>query len=178
MQFSFGQPDNGIIQTAYIVEDIHSAMATWVRDLNVGPWFLLESFTGEDPVYRGEPSKAEVMLAMAFAGHMMIELIQLKDEHPSVYREYRDTRGFGFHHHGLATMQFEASQQEMESRGYELAFLARVPTGDRVAYYDTGGVTPGFIELIEGSPTMDAFFGGMYSAAVAWDGEDPVRPFA
>jgi hypothetical protein len=44
-QFDFGRPDNGVIQMAYIVEDIGTAMS-WTRELNVGPWFLLEHFTG------------------------------------------------------------------------------------------------------------------------------------
>jgi hypothetical protein len=51
--FNFGQPDNGIIQMAYIVPDIHAAMHQWSTDLRVGPWFLLDHFSGVDPIYRG-----------------------------------------------------------------------------------------------------------------------------
>jgi hypothetical protein len=43
---NFGQPDDGVIQMAYVVEDIRQAMDTWVKKLNVGPWFPLDSFTG------------------------------------------------------------------------------------------------------------------------------------
>ena len=83
----FGQPERGIIQMAYVVADIRAAMDQWTLDLHVGPWFLLDHFTGEDPTYRGAPSQAAVTLAMAFAGHMQIELLQPLDDHPSVYRE-------------------------------------------------------------------------------------------
>ena len=70
-----------------MVADIRAAIAYWIRDCKVGPWFLLDHFTGEHPVYRGAPSQADVAIAMAFAGHMQIELIQPNDDHPSVYRE-------------------------------------------------------------------------------------------
>ena len=49
---SFGQPDDGIIQMAYLVADIHWAMDLWISKLKVGPWFLLPSFSGIDAQYR------------------------------------------------------------------------------------------------------------------------------
>ena len=48
----FGQPDDGIIQMAYVVPDIHAAMSTWATKLKVGPWFLLDHFTGQIHVGR------------------------------------------------------------------------------------------------------------------------------
>ncbi|HEY0300191.1 MAG TPA: hypothetical protein VGC36_02590, partial [Rhizomicrobium sp.] len=67
---NFGQPDKGIMQMAYVVPDLRAAIDEWVKRLNVGPWFVLDHFTGVDPVYRGAPSKADITLAMSFAGHM------------------------------------------------------------------------------------------------------------
>jgi hypothetical protein len=175
--FNFGQPDDGVIQMAYIVPDIDAAMRSWSENLKVGPWFLLDSFTGVDPMYRGAPSQADVKLAMGFAGHMQIELIQPKDEHPSVYREVRDGRGWGFHHYGMATRTFQADLDRYESKGYELAFLCGVPTGGSVGYLDTKGELPGMLELIEVGDTMESLFTKFYLASVGWDGTDPVRPF-
>jgi hypothetical protein len=37
----FGQPDDGIIQMAYVVPDLRAAINTWVEQLGVGPWFVL-----------------------------------------------------------------------------------------------------------------------------------------
>lgn len=175
---AFGQPDDGVIQMAYVVEDIRSAMRKWVTELNVGPWFLLDSFTGVDPLYRGKPSEASITLAMSFAGHMMVELIQEHTPAPSVYREMIETRGYGFHHWGLATNDFEKSVEQYQSSGYELAFLAGVPTGGRVAYMDTSRDLPGMVELIELGAAFDDVFGRFYRATIEWDGKDPVRTFA
>lgn len=174
---NFGQPDDGVFQMAYVVEDIHASMEQWTRDLKAGPWFLLDHFTGDDPVYRGGPSKADVAIAMGFCGHMQIELIQPNDDHPSVYREVIDQRGFGFHHFGIGTHDFDADLEKYEARGYELAFKAGVPTGGAVGYLDTKGAAPGFIELIPVNPATNEVFTRFYRESLAWDGSEPVRPF-
>ena len=145
----FGQPDDGIIQMAYVVPDVRAAMSAWVEKVKVGPWFLLEHFTGNDPKYRGRDSTADVAIAMSFAGHMNIELIQPNNEAPSVYREWIERRGYGFHHWGRATWQFDQDVERYRAAGHELVFLAGVPTGGRVAYMDTTADLPGYVELIE-----------------------------
>jgi hypothetical protein len=104
----FGQPQTGVFQIAYVVEDIEAGMGRWVEQLNVGPWFLLAHFTGERATYRGEPAQADSALAMAYAGHMLVELIQPNDEKPSVYREAIERGGYGFHHFGVSTLDYDA----------------------------------------------------------------------
>jgi Glyoxalase/Bleomycin resistance protein/Dioxygenase superfamily len=173
----FGQKIGEIMQMAYIVEDIQAAIDWWVRDAHVGPWFLLDSFLGPGHIYRGVPATADVAIAMAFAGHMQIELIQPKDENYSVYRETADSRGFGFHHIGIACTDVDAEIPVYQARGYELAYHAPVPTGGSVAYM-SGGAGPGFVELIPATPGMDAAFTAFWRASIDWDGRDPVRPFA
>lgn len=163
---------------AYVVEDIHLAMDTWVKRLKVGPWFLLSSFTGVDALYRGRPTDASVSLAMSFAGHMMIELIQEHRKVPSVYREAIEKRGYGFHHWGIASKDFDGDLARYEGLGYDVAFHARVPTGGRVAYMDTTADLPGMVELIELGAGFDAVFNRFHRASIGWEGEDPVRPFA
>ena len=44
-EVGFGQPDNGIIQMAYVVPDLRAAMMQWTRSLHAGPWFVLEHVT-------------------------------------------------------------------------------------------------------------------------------------
>jgi hypothetical protein len=42
----FGQKTVQIVQTAYVVPDMGAAIDWWIKDGKVGPWFLLDSFTG------------------------------------------------------------------------------------------------------------------------------------
>ena len=176
-QVGFGQPDDGIIQMAYVVADLRAAIGHWTTTLRVGPWFVLERFTGVDPVYRGQPSRAEVSLAMSFAGHMNIELIQAVNDAPSVYRELIERRGYGFHHFGVATWNFDAAVAQHERAGHALAFRLAVPSGGRVGYMDTTAVLPGYTELIELGGAFEEVFGRFYRASLRWDGKDPIRSF-
>lgn len=173
----FGQKVGQVIQMAYVVEDIHAAINWWIRDVGAGPWFLLDHFLGEGQLYRGAPSEADVAIAMAFAGHMQIELIQPLDDHPSVYRDVIAKRGFGFHHIGLCVADVDATIPTYAARGYSLAFHAAVPTGGAVAYMDDGRNDPGLVELIPATTGMDETFTRFWRASVDWDGGDPVRSF-
>ena len=173
----FGQPRGGIIQTAFVVPDVGEAIAMWIRDLKAGPFFLIENWGGDHPVYRGQPSQAKMSIALGFAGHMQIELMQPMDQHPSVYKETIDRRGYGLHHFGLASDDIDADIQRLEQQGYVLAFRAGVPTGGDVAYMDGGPDKAGMIEFIEATQGMDEAFTAMWRASVGWDGSDPIRGF-
>ena len=174
----FGQKTGQIMQMAYVVEDLEKSIDWWVNDVKTGPWFVLDSFLQPGQLYRGELSKADIRIAMGFAGHMCIELIQPKDDHPSVYKEIIDRRGYGFHHIGIAVEDVDAQIAAYEARGYALAFHAAVPTGGHVAYLDDGRNEPGFIELIPANGGTDETFTRFWRASIDWNGEDPIRPFA
>lgn len=177
MKFDFGQPLTGIIQMAYVVDDIHAAMASWRQSAHLGPWFHLERWTPDPATYRGQRSEATITLAMAFSGALLIELIQPLDDKPSVYKETIERTGYGFHHFAVGSNDFEADVRRYEQHGYSLAFQARVPTGGRVGYLDTKGSLPGFIEVIENGPEMERVFTKFHRAAIQWDGSEPVRAF-
>lgn len=178
MLLNFGQPSDGIIQIAYVVQDLQRQMSAYAENLRVGPWFALQRFRGSEARYRGNECRAEIALAIAFSGHTMIELIEPLDEHPSVFRETILARGHGFHHFGRASTQFDADVAAYIARGYEVALEDRpVPGGGRIAYLDTHGELPGFIEVIEYDFAMEQMFSRFYQAAIGWDGTSAVRPF-
>ena len=174
----YGQPVGGIAQTAFVVADLHQSIARWVRDTGAGPFFVLDHLYAPGQVYRGGASTADVTLAMGFAGHMLIELIQPLDNHPSVYRETIALRGHGFHHLGLACRDVDATSAEYRARGFKEAYRAAVPTGGEVVYLDDGtGAQQGFLELLPVTPGMDETFTRFWQASRGWDGAEPVRPF-
>ncbi len=176
-QLGFGQSVGQVMQMAYVVEDLQAAIDWWVGDAQTGPWFVLDHFWAADQVYRGAPSTADISIAMGFAGHMCIELMQPLDDHPSVYKEIIERSGYGFHHLGIAVPDVDTAIIDYEQRGYELAFRAAVPTGGTVAFMDDGKNDPGFVELIPATPGMNETFTRWWQASVDWDGKDPVRPF-
>jgi len=177
-ELGYGQPMGGIAQTAFIVPDLPAAIDRWVKDTHAGPFFVLPNFLVPGQTYRGEESRADITIAMGFAGHMLIELIQPLDNEPSVYKETIELRGYGFHHLGIACADVDADSRDYQSRGYHEAFRAAVPTGGEVVYLDNGtGPQLGFLELLPVTPGMDATFTRFWEASVDWDGSDPVRSF-
>jgi hypothetical protein len=174
----YGQSLGGVAQTAFVVPDLSAAIRRWVMDMRAGPFFVLRNFLVPGQTYRGDESRADITLAMGFAGHMLIELIQPLDDHPSVYQETIALRGYGFHHLGIACADVDASGRDYQARGYREAFRAAVPTGGEVVYLDDGtGAQLGFLELLPVTPGMDATFTRFWEASRDWDGSDPVRPF-
>jgi len=164
----------GVMQIAYIVPDLKAAIEQYRSAVNVGPWYVSEHFIGEEKTYRGVATNVDMTIAMSYSNQMCIELIQQLNDAPSVYTEVRDRRGYGFHHWGVGTYEFETDAARYRANGYELAFWTML-RGAPLAYFDTTGHLPGMIELIEMNKMREDMFTMMYEASLNWDGSDPVR---
>jgi hypothetical protein len=162
---------DGIMQYAYIVPDLQEAMENYAERLGVGPWFVTERFSPPQMQYRGQPTNPDVAIAMSYSGGMNIELIQQRDDTPSVYHEVRQARGFGFHHWGVTTENFDRDLQAYLDRGDEAAFTITLGSGSRIAYIDTTAYLPGMVELIEVTDGVRASFGNMHRITRDWDGK-------
>jgi hypothetical protein len=172
---SFGQPVGGIVQIAYIVRDVDQSMKDFTSRLGVGPWFVTGPFVTAEGRYRGEPTNLKVTLAIGFAGHIMVELIQQHNDVPSVFSEVIAKRSYGFHHFAIASPDFDYDVARYTAMGYEAAFLDRSPRGVRIAYMDAVDDVTGMIELIEMTPALETLYTKWQQASVDWDGRDPVR---
>ena len=171
----FGQPLGGIVQVAYVVEDLQKSITEFSEKFNIGPWFYSNGYTLKEAYYRGEPTDMRMGLALSFSGNMCFEVIQPLDDKPSVYWDVIKKKGYGFHHLGMATTQYEVDVARYKKMGYVLAFGGLTPRGIRFAYFDTTGDLPGMLELIEYNDTKLKFLSLMQKASVNWDGKDPSR---
>lgn len=167
-----------LIQTAFVSVDIRITMAEMTQTMKVGPWFLRERGVFPRQLYRGKPVTTALSIAMGYAGDMLFEIIQQLDDSPSVYRDAVAWRGFGLHHFGVATEDFETTCTFYRRQGFEHVYEAEVANGARVAYFDTLGRLPAMIEVIEYLPATRAMFARFKAAAEGWDGTEPVRPLA
>jgi hypothetical protein len=173
--FNFGQPDGGVIQTAFIIDDIHASMAQFTELLGIGPWFLFEDFELNDLRYRQSPAEFGVTLALANSGHMQFELIQPLDSKPSPYREQLLERGCSMHHYGVGVIDFEAACNRYRSQGFEEVVTCSVAVGGKAAYFDTTHSVSGMIELIEMTDAVEQLWTDIRHASVGWKGADSVR---
>jgi Glyoxalase/Bleomycin resistance protein/Dioxygenase superfamily len=164
----------GIMQIAYIVPDLKAAIEQYVSQMKIGPWFVSDHFAGEQKTYRGAPTDVDMTIAMSYSNQMCIELIQQLNDTPSVYTAIRDRQGYGFHHWGVGTYEFERDAAHYRANGCALAFYTML-RGAPLAYFDTTAQLPGMVELIEMNKMREDMFTMMYEASLAWDGGDPVR---
>jgi hypothetical protein len=117
----------------------------------------------------------QVSLGFAFAGEVMIELIQQHDKEPSVFQETLKARGaHGFHHWAVGARDFEKAAAAYRARGYEEAFSDTAPMGYRIVYFDTSRDLPGMLEVIEVNAAAEEGFHDMFHAAKEWDGKGHV----
>lgn len=172
----FGQPIGAIMQEAYIVPDIQEAVKKFSETLGAGPFFTADSFPLIEATYRGAACEAELALAIGFSGNICYELIQLKNDAPSPWKEILDQKGYGYHHRAITTDDFDAALDYYKSLGYEIALHTKVVFGTRAAYIDTNDANYGMIELIEMNDAVEDFFSNMKKASENWDGSEPIRP--
>ena len=170
-------------QNGYVVPDIEAALLHWTRVLGVGPFYYFERVPLEEFRYRGEPSPLEVSIALANSGALQIELIQQRNDAPSMYRDFlaREKRG-GLQHVAYWTQTFDADLERRGTAGFEVAQSGQLGADGRFVYFDTErtpeGATeanPGtVVELSEVSGAKGKFFAHIAQKAASWDGEDAI----
>jgi hypothetical protein len=165
-----------IRQNGYVVRDIRAAMEHWVRVLGVGPWFYFERVKVDSFRYRGEPSDVEMSIALANSGALQIELIQQRNDAPSLYRDFLDAGREGLQHVAFWTEQYQESYDRALSLGYQVGHEGCIGgERGRFAYFDTEFHPGTVLELSDVSGPKGAFFEAVRRAALDWDGSQPIR---
>ena len=77
----------GARQVGFVVRDIERAMAHWSRALGVGPWFYKAAVGTTEFRYYGQAQThlPDLSIALANSGELQIELIQQRNDAPSLY---------------------------------------------------------------------------------------------
>ena len=168
-------------QNGYVVRNITAAMAHWVEVMGVGPWYYIDRVETDWFRHRGADSAVEMSIALANSGDLQIELIQQRNDAPSMYREFLDAGHEGLQHMSYWTHDYQALHDRALALGYRVGHEGQIggPQG-RFAYFDTDrlpGAHPGtVIEISDISGTKGPFFEHVRKAALDWDGRNPIRP--
>ena len=165
-----------IRQNGYVVRDINAAMTHWIDVMGVGPWFYFERVKIDWFRHRGRDSKLEVSIALANSGDLQIELIQQRNDAPSMYRDFLAAGREGLQHVAYWTNTFEADLERCLAAGFVVgqAGVAGGANG-RFVYFDTEAHPGTVVELSDSSGAKGAFFRHIADVARTWDGSDPVR---
>lgn len=162
-----------VIQQAYIVPDIQQAMQHWLAR-GVGP-FYIEKRRQTRGLHDGEPMLADISAAFAYSGDQQIELIQVFNDAPSIYRQYIDANPHGgLHHLAVWVDNIDEKIAELEAGGHQ--YRIRVDYRPMHAYLDSVNYPGVMIQLMERCDLMKELFAFVRSGADNWDGvSKPVR---
>ena len=169
----FGQ----IRQAGYVVDDIEAAMDYWSRTLGIGPWFYNERVPFKNYTYRGEQYEVHNSVALANSGPLQMELIQTRNDAPSMYRDFLKAGRTGLQHVAYWTENYDADLERLTGQGFKPVMSGEVGEKGRFVYFDTEYHPGTVIELSEVAGPKGKMFDLIRNASLDWDGRDPVRPF-
>lgn len=166
-----------IRQLGYVVDDIEAGMAYWTEIMGVGPWYYKEKVPIKNYQYCGKSYEVHNSVALANSGNLQVELIQTRNDAPSMYKEFKASVGSGLQHVAFWTENFDEQLKKMLSMGYVVKMSGEVGENGRFVYFDKEYHPGTVIELSEVLGPKGELFRIIREAAIDWDGSDPVRLF-
>ncbi len=162
-------------QNGYVVRDIDAALRHWTEVLGVGPFFYFERAPIEDFHYYGEPSSLEVSIALSNSGPLQIELIQQRNDAPSMYRDFLKAGREGLQHVAYWTTDFHADVARYRERGFAIGQSGTVGEQGEFVYLDCETHPGTVVEISNVAGPKGELFAALAEIAEGWDGADPVR---
>ncbi|MEN3976615.1 VOC family protein [Emcibacter sp. SYSU 3D8] len=167
-----------ITQNAWVVRDLDQAIARFTRTMKVGPWFMIPKIALNTVMYRGKPAELDISVAVAFAGHVQLELIEQHNDSPSAYRDTVPKGQDGYHHICFYPDDYDAELARYMSMGYEVATSGQVTSANdrRFCYIDTRKDLNCMVELVDAPEGGSVVWAALREATDNWDGRtDPIR---
>lgn len=171
MSLRFGH----IRQIGYVVRDIDAAMDDWLGH-GVGPWFYVDRVKTDFFRYRGTDSDLQMSVALANSGDVQLELIQQRNDAPSMYKDFLDSGREGMQHIAYWSDDYHALRDSAVADGYVIAQEGSIG-GEQggFTYFDTERMQGTVIEISDISGPKGQLFQYIRDTAATWDGSDPVR---
>ncbi len=165
-----------VCQNGYVVRDIEAAMKHWIDVMGVGPWFYIEDVKTDWFRCRGRASDVKMSIALANSGDLQIELIQQRNDAPSLYKEFIDAGFEGLQHMSYWTHDYQALYDRALSLGYVVGHEGCIGgEKGRFAYFDTQAHPGTIVEISDISGMKGKTFEHIRRVAADWDGSNPIR---
>lgn len=141
--------NNVVVQIAILVNDIEKTMENWCTLLGVKNYGykLTEAPEVTGIQFKGESTPARAKLGFVKLGQVTLELIE-PDHNPSIWREYLDANGEGFHHIAFKVEGLEEKIELFGRNNMPLIQTASYGAG-QYAYVDSKNPLKMVIELLE-----------------------------
>jgi len=112
------------------------------------------------------------------SGELQVELIQQQDGAPSIFTEFLESSGPGYHQLAYWTEDFDATMKAVLDAGWPVVWSGGEGFGVRFAYVEPPKSPAGpstIVEISELTEAQAASAKFIRDAAANWDGNDPIR---
>jgi hypothetical protein len=152
-------------------------MDHWINVHGVGPWFYVDRVKTDYFRHKGVDSAMEMSVALANSGDLQIELIQQRNDAPSMYKDFLDAGHEGLQHVAYWTHDFQGQYDRALASGMVVGHEGSIGGEQgRFAYFDAFGPHPGaLVELSDISGPKGKLFEHIRKVAADWDGSDPIH---
>jgi len=150
---SSGKPALGRIdQVCILVDDLDQAVVAYSEMYSVANWrgYLYSPDTVPELGYRGGAGRFSMWIALSDSDPQ-IELVKSVTG-PSIYSEWLEQHGLGFHHFGTFTKDLTADVHALEAQGLAICQWGRgygIDGDGCFVYFDSVERLGVFVELIE-----------------------------
>ena len=109
------------------------------------------------------------------SGSLQLELIQQRNDAPSMFKDFIDAGNEGLQHVAYWPEDLDALVDPMLKQGYSIGQTAQVGEMGRFVYLETEAHPGTVIEISHLTPRRKAVFDKVREASEGWDGGDPIR---
>ena len=140
-----------LAHVCFVVKDIEKTSQMYADFFGIEnpDWFWTGEYEKELTEYRNNPTPARAKLAFFNLGSLQIELIE-PDEGPSIWREFLEKNGEGFHHIGINVKDMEGKIKVLEQNAMPVLQKGGNPSAGHYSYIDTIDNLKTMFELLEG----------------------------
>ena len=160
-----------IIQNAYYVSDLDTAIARFHHLWGLGPFFVRRHIALENVAYRGGPSELDISAAYTQSGDIMIELVTQHNDAASTFRDRFNATESGFHHVALAFGDHDQQVQRFNALGYASVTSFKTAEGRGATYLDTVAAIGHATEIYIVNDSLIELYANVRNAAENWNGQ-------
>lgn len=161
---------NPIMQFAYVVPDLTSAIKHW-NGLGVGPFHVFPHLELKSVKYLGQDTDIDFSMAITYSGDVQIELVQQHNNAPSIYCDFlKKFPSGGQQHVAVVSKHYLNDLTILKDVGIKPVQEVVTLSDKQACYVNTDFHPGGMIEIIEYDDGMMSLFKMIKNSADFWDG--------
>jgi len=148
-----------------VVPSLDAAMQAWASTTGAGPFFTFPKLAFKDYEHRGIAAPPSLSVATAYAGDVLLELVELHDDAPSPWREV----GTGTLAPSLVVESLDDALAAQDAAGHACVTRGTYSFGARFAFVDARSSIGTLLHIVEKQFVLTQLTGVMRNIAADWD---------